>query len=184
MLNAALLLAASIVVGQAESAQATFLPKEVVASYQYLMGTWKTQGRIGEERSEGEVSFRWAPGRFSYVLTGFLSSSKPGEPDQQWTGLGGYDPVKKQTIEKIFWSDGSHYTLYFDTSTPVRNKGSITGELTGMEHGQEFQAKISVERKGPEEFVYGSQTADGRTFEVTFSKISGPKAAKAKPKQD
>ena len=184
MVSAAFLLVASMVVGQAEGAQATFLPKEVVASYQYVMGTWKIQANIGEERSEGEFSCRWAPGRFSYVLTGFLSSSTPGEADQQWTGLGGYDPVKKQTIEKIFWSDGSHYTLYFDTSTPVRNKGSITGEITAIEQGQEFQHKISVERKGPEAFIYRSQTADGGLFELTFSKISGPKAAKAKPKQD
>lgn len=184
MFSTAFLLAASMVVGQGETPPASPLPKDVMMSYQYLMGTWATKAKVGEESSEGTFTCRWEPGRHCYRLTATDSPSQPGKPVEHMSSIGGYDPVTKQTIEKAFWSDGSHYTLFYDTSNPVRQKGITTGELIGVEQGKEFKAKISVERRGPEEFVYRSQTVDGKPIEVVFRKIEGPKRAKAKPEQD
>jgi hypothetical protein len=184
MLSTAFLLAASMVVGQAEGPPVSPLPKEIMISYQYLMGTWATKAKVGEKSSEGTFICRWEPGRHCYRLTVSVLPSEPAEPVQHMSSIGGYDPVKKQTIEKAFWSDGSHYTLFYDNSNPVRQKGIITAELIGVEQGKEFKAKISVERRGPEEFIYRSQTVDGKPIEVLFRKIEGPKGPKAKPKQD
>ena len=184
MVSTAFLLVASMVVGQAETPPVSPLPKEVMMSYQYFMGTWATKAKVGEEGSEGTFTCRWEPGRHCYRYTGTDLSSEPTGRVEHVSAIAGYDPVTKQTIEKAFWSDGSHYTLYYDMSNPVRQKGITTGELIGVEQGKEFKTKISVERRGPDEFVYRSQTVDGKPIEVVFRKIEGPKGAKAKPKQD
>ena len=98
------------------------------------------------------------------------------------TGITGYDPVSKRFIENSFWSNGAHYTISWDwdASNPIRDRGIIEGELTGVENGKEIKTKTKVERKGREEFTYISETVDGEPIEIVFRRIEEPKRADAK----
>ncbi len=180
MLSTAFLLTASMVVSQAD--QSSPLPKNVAAWLQYEMGTWESKGKIGENSYAGKWSARWAPGKHCSMLTLSSVPNRPEESAVQMTGITGYDPVSKRFIENSFWSNGAHYTISWDwdASNPIRDRGIIEGELTGVENGKEIKTKATVERKGREEFTYISQTVDGEPIELVFRKIEEPKRAKAK----
>ena len=183
MSSTMLLLAASMVVGQAE--EASPLPEAVAMHLQYAVGTWETESDVEGETAKGTYVVRWAPGRHCVLIT---FSPAPGVPEDfpgQMSGILGYDSATKQAIEKNFWSNGSHYTLCYDLSKPIRAKGVVEGEVTGVEKdGTKFTQEVRVERKGRESFVYFSKTADGEPIEVVFRRVARRGRAKAKPKDD
>jgi hypothetical protein len=100
------------------------------------------------------------------------------------TGITGYDPVRKRFIEHSYWSNGAHYTITWDwdASNPIRDRGIIGGELTGVENGKEIKTKAKVERKGREEFTYVCETGDGEPIEIVFRRSDEPTGAKAERK--
>lgn len=181
MLTTAVLCVTSMMIGQAEAAQPSPLPEDVAACYQYAIGTWTVQAKVGDTTSEGEWSCRWAPGRHCYFITASGFADPPSQPPEQMASIGGYDPVKKQTIEKIFWANGSHYTICYNAGSPIKDQGIIDGEITGVEDGKEFKAKATVERKGPNEFTWTSANAAGVPVVCVFRKVHKPARPKAKP---
>jgi hypothetical protein len=182
MLNTALLLSVSMIVGQAESVSP--LPEDVAAYLQYVVGTWEVAGTAGETSVAGTYSVRWAPGKHCVLLRYTPAPDQPEEVAGQMSGVLGYDAASKRTIEKNFWTNGSHYTICYDVADPVAAKGVIKGELVGVEDGKEFKCDVEVERKGRREFVYKSQSSDGVPIEVIFQKVQRPKGKKSEPKEE
>ena len=161
----ALVMVSSMMAGQLSGD--TPLPADITAQIQYLMGEWEMKGTIGDVDTTGKWSCAWSPSKHSYII----ACSRTSEPVAHMDSLGGYDPFHKQMIEKIFWSDGSHYTITYDASTPIKDKGIVKGEITGIENGKEMKAPVTVERMSSKEFTFSSQTSDGKLIKVVFRKI-------------
>jgi hypothetical protein len=139
--------------------------------YEFQMGTWKVEGTVGEQPATARWSCRWAPGKHCYLVAGAANSLDEEGVVHRMAAIGGYDAAKKQTIEKIFWSNNRHYTIRYDVSNPIFDVGVFKGEIECVEDGNTFTSPVSVERKGPGLFVYKSETEDGDKIELTFQKM-------------
>ena len=82
---------------------------------------------VGDKTSAGTWSGRWAPGKFCELITLPLVPSNQ-EPSLQMIGITGYDRVNIRSIEKDFWSDGSHYPISWGASSPIHNKADFNGK--------------------------------------------------------
>jgi hypothetical protein len=182
MFSTAFLLAASMVVGQAEAASP--LPQDVAAHFQYLIGNWHVEGKVGDTIVQGTYSVRWAPGRHCLLVTWTPDQDQPKEGSAHMSGVIGYDWASNQTIENNFWSNGDHYTIRYDVSTPVRARGTINGELTCGSKEKQHQCQVKIERKGREEYTYVGEAPDGSAVEAVFRRAEFPGRRKPQPKQD
>ena len=62
MLSASILLAASMVVGQAEQVKVT-VPQEVLSFFSYFVGEWRMEGVVLEGAMSGVNTWKWAEGK-------------------------------------------------------------------------------------------------------------------------
>ena len=182
MLSTAFLLAASMVVGQAETASP--LPQDIAAHFQYLIGNWHVEGKVGDTVVQGTYSVRWAPGRHCVMVTWTPDPDQPEEATVHISGVIGYDWASKRTIEKTFASNGDHYTISYVVSTPVRARGTINGELTCGNKEKQHQCQVKIERKGREEYTYVGEAPDGSAVEAVFRRAEPPRRQKTQTKQD
>lgn len=169
MLTTSLLVAASLVMGQADDGSP--LPEEIAKMYECQMGTWKIEGSVGEDTATARWSCRWARGKHCYFITCSADSVDEEGVVHKMAAIGGYDSTKQQTIEKIFWSNDRHYTIRYDVSSPILEVGVYKGEIECVEKGKTYTAPVNVERKGPSVFVYRSETAEGDKIELVFRKV-------------
>lgn len=84
MLSTALLLAASIVVGQAEKEQ---IPKETIAELGRLVGTWKMVGEEGKDSYTAIYKNEWASGRLCFRCGAIGLVPGWGMESVSWRGM-------------------------------------------------------------------------------------------------
>jgi hypothetical protein len=141
----------------AEQDQKVRVPTEVLQGLDYFVGDWKAEARIGDEKSEGEYSFQWAPGRHCLTYHGTWSD-KQGK--SSCSSLMGWDISTKEIIDVNLDSLGANYTLRYK----VASSTSWTGEARGTdENGKAVKGTLSLEKKGSNAFVWKNvnRTADG-----------------------
>jgi hypothetical protein len=93
--------------------------------------------------------------------------------------VGGLDTEKNKFAEYVFESDGSHYVSHYEVSS-VEDVGIIHGQRTGIVKGKPFTGKITVDRKGPNHFVYTVTSNDGDDLTLDFRKQEKRSAKKKK----
>jgi hypothetical protein len=155
----------------APPAESIKLPKDVIRMYEYAVGTWQIEGRVGDVRLKGTWTCRWAPGKHFQLISASVKSEGAKKP-RKMSAVSGYDPVNKRTIEQIYWSDGSYYRISYDAANPIVDEGTIPGEVSGEEAGKAMKSELQVVRKGPREFLYLSKDAAGDEVEVVFRKVA------------
>jgi hypothetical protein len=156
MLSTAVLLTASMVVGQAEDIN---VPKKVLAEFDYLVGDWTYSGEDGDDAVKGTFSVKWAPGKHAILIE--MSWTDP-DHTAMGTGIDGWDVAKERITTLEFWSDGwSHYREYSIKSVGVWHSDVWNGVT---DEGKRITGRGIVERKGPNEFVWRSEktTLDGK----------------------
>ena len=107
MLSTAFLLAASMVVGQAEDDAAD----DVRAAMRYLAGTWAVEGNDNGNYFAATFTARWAPAKNCLTVT-FKSATENA------TGISGRDPSTNDLVE----------TLYLADDTRIENRYSHISE--------------------------------------------------------
>ena len=100
MLSTALLLAASMVVGQAEPK----MPEDVQAAMQYLVGEWTVEGNINGESFTLSMSYCWAPGKHCLILT--ATNDSENALRNSGTGIIGRDPSTNELVETTYLHSG------------------------------------------------------------------------------
>ena len=175
-----LVLSCRLSFGQQESS----LPEDVRKSMDYLVGFWRYEGTVGNVAVKGTMAVRWAPGGYCQIYN--ITSREGGK--RKGAGRGtvvcGYDPWKKQAIERGFASNGSYGTSRYDLTSPVMDKGVIEGERVNVVEGKELKGKIRVERMGRDEFTYSVKSADGQDAVLHFRKAEKPKGRKGKAQKE
>lgn len=87
MLSTSLLLAASMIVGQAE--ETSPLPEAIARMYEYQMGTWQISGRVGDQPAKGRWTCRWAQGKHCYLITASAGSLTEESVTVRMAAIGG-----------------------------------------------------------------------------------------------
>ena len=140
------------------------VPKEMLKELQYLVGTWKVEGIVGDEKVEGTWSVRWGPGKYCLMRQSSVSFG-----DETVTGIGiiGWDGATKTITEQVFSSKNDSALLRWK----VLPSGNWEGELSGFRDGKKVNSTLKFTKKGRGEIVYEEKTADGEGVEGILRKV-------------
>jgi hypothetical protein len=117
-------------------------PKEILKELGYLVGSWKTEGRTGDEKSTGTWSARWAQGK--HCLIEQSSYTQAGEDQPRISaGVIGWDPIKKRITHHNFWSNGECYSLRWAVKSPTEWEGELVGVEEGVPVHDDCSAPIA-----------------------------------------
>ena len=100
MFSTAFLLAASMVVGQAEPK----VPEDFQAAMQYLVGEWIVEGNINGEGFTLTMTYSWAPGKHCLILT--ATNDNENALRNSGTGIIGRDPSTNELVETAYLHSG------------------------------------------------------------------------------
>ena len=165
MLSTALLLAASIVVGQAEKEQ---IPKETIAELGRLVGTWKMVGEEGKDSYTAIYKNEWASGRFALQMRCDWSGT--------WVGNGigflAWDGVKKEFFGPEAYDDGTVCRLQYSIKSPGVWVGETQNSLAGK---GAYRANIRLEFTDADHYTWTAThaTLNGQAYpdmKLTFAR--------------
>jgi hypothetical protein len=159
------------------SQEASGIPDEIVKELDSLVGTWESEGKVGDKEQSGGFTCRWARtdeknkiclvGRFSY---------KTGDEVRSGTTLIGWNAAKKCIEDRGFDANGGNVVLYWKVKSPTQWQG----EVVMVEDGQEVKSKAVLIKKGPSEIVMESESETGEVARFVFRKAKRERKKEAK----
>ncbi len=143
MFSTTVLLAASMVVGQAEKPN---VPENIVASMAYYIGTWRGEWREDGKACSIQFTAKWVPGKHCTLLT---SRTKTPDGIVQETLLSGWDALAKEVVDYSYRSDGSHSMERWKIASPEVEEATSTGVSA---NGNPTKATYRIEKQGANKF--------------------------------
>jgi hypothetical protein len=153
------------------------IPDEIVKELDGLVGTWKTEGKIGDKEQTGEFTCRWERteekkkvclrGRFSY---------KTGNDTRSGVTLLGWNAAKNCIEDRGFDANGGNARLLWTVKSPTEWQG----EVVTVENGKEVKSKAVIIKKGSSEIVMESESETGEAARFVFRKVEEEPKKKAK----
>ena len=147
MLSALILLAASMVVGQAEQVKVA-VPQEVLSFFGNFVGEWRMEGVALEGTMSGVNTWKWAEGK--HCLT-YDTVWKEAGGTARALAICGWDSAKKQLVETEYWTGGGTNTLRYSKINDALWKGTMSGVEAD---GKELTGTIAYEIKSPTHLVF------------------------------
>jgi hypothetical protein len=174
MFSTAFLLAASMVVsGQATSPE---ISQQAKAELDFLVGTWTIEGRVGDQKFQGEQQVKWAPGKHCLIenWTGAL-----GEMKVHGTAVIGWEVDEGQIVDTGFIDTVGHRTIRWT----VANDKVWEGRMRGFLLGKKAETAVRLEKKSPRQFVVVFEAAgDMPENEYVFNKVVKPRSTERSKK--
>lgn len=166
MFSAALFLAASMAVGQAEKA---VVPDGAIEELGRLVGTWQMTGKEGNDTFTAEYNNAWAPGKFAVRLQLAWSGAWQG----RGIGFVAWDNVRQELFGPEAYDDGTVASLYYKIKSPGVWEGTIRNSLAGK---GEYKAEIRAEFKGADHYTWAARNAtlNGKPYpdmELKFNRV-------------
>jgi hypothetical protein len=173
---AALAISAAFPSQTALAQKAGGIPDEIVKELDSLVGTWESEGKVGDKEQTGGFTCRWARtdekkkicliGEFSY---------KTGEEVRSGVTLIGWNAAKKCIEDRGFDANGGNVTLYWK----VESSTQWQGEVVMVENGKEIKSEAVLIKKGPSEIVMESERETGEVARFVFRKAKRERKKKA-----
>ena len=159
-------LAALLVSGASQAGEDPGLPDAFRAGGDYLVGSWNGEGTANGQPATMRLSVRWARGN-QHQLYEWTTTS--GETRVFGNAIGGLDRTRNRWVEYFMESDGNHWTNWW-LDAPEGDVANTLyyGEQTLQRNGKEVKAKLTVERRGANEWSYTVEIVEG-TPEVLLS---------------
>ena len=161
-------LTASCIGTSAFAQKGTGIPGEIVQELNWIVGTWKAEGKVGDDTQTGEFACRWATtksklgvcliGRFSYTT---------GDETRSGVTLIGWNAAKKCIEDRGFSDTGGNGTLYWFIESDTKWRG----EIIRVVDGETIKAKADLIKKGDSEIVLESESEDGEVSRVVYKKV-------------
>ena len=153
------------------------IPDEIVKELDSLVGTWETEGKIGNKRQTGEFTLRWErtaekkkiclSGKFLFVVDG---------NESRGVTLIGWNAGKQCIEDRGFDANGGNDVLYWKVKSPTLWKG----ELVSVADGETVTAKADLIRKSDTEFVMEAEYDNGDISRSVMRKAERERKKKAK----
>jgi hypothetical protein len=178
-LSCTLVAAAVVVTGlhNVAAAQEVTIPDEIIKELDGLVGTWKSEGKLGGEEQTGGFTCRWgrSEDKKKVCLIGHFSYTT-GDEVRSGVTLIGWNAAKKCIEDRGFDVLGGNATLLWTVESPKLWRGDVTI----VENGETITAKADLVKKSPTEIVYEAEMDNGDTARVVFRKVKGARKKKAK----
>jgi hypothetical protein len=146
----------------------------------YVVGSWKVKGCLDGEAVMGSMQVRPSAGGMCLIFNWTLRA-KGAEPIRG-TAVGGLDPTSNEFVECCFESNGSHFINRYP-GDPIEDEGVGYGERIGTIKGKEYKGKITVDRKGRDQFTYTVVSEKGEDVSLTFTRAAVDGAKPKRKKQ-
>ena len=145
------------------------IPQEAVDEMAFRVGEWEFRPFIDgvELPDSGHEVTTWSPtGKYCIIMT--QTAVESGAP-RAGTGIAGWDPAKKQLVERWQSSDGMYLSFHY---TIDRRRNVSTGNFTcTYSDGKQVGGKCSIQKSGNDQWRWdASWVEDGK--ERTRSGIS------------
>ena len=177
LLIAMLAMSAACLPTTALAQKAVGIPGEIVKELDSLVGTWESEGKVGDKEQSGGFTCRWARtdekekiclvGRFSY---------KTGDEIRRGITLIGWNAAKECIEDRGFDANGGNVVLYWKVKSPTQWQG----EVVMVEDAKEVKSKAVLIKKGPSEIVMESDRETGEVARFVFRKAKREKKKEAK----
>jgi hypothetical protein len=151
------------------------IPDNIIKELDFFVGTWESEGKIGDVTETGRFTCRWARtddgkqccliGRFSY---------KRGDKTRSGVTLLGWNAAKKCIEDRGFDGNGGNGRLLWTVESPDTWKG----EMTFVEDGKEVTSSGVLIKKGPREIVMETTSETGEASRFVFRKVADAKKGK------
>ena len=161
MLSTAFLLAASMVVGQAEAAN---LPDEFVKQCNYYLGEWATEAEIEGKLYRGTWTVEWSPEKACLVT--HWSAETPTGPGKG-TRIQGWDAATKKVLVVDFGENGGSSIERYTILSDRIDEGTI---LRSKADGSTHNATARTDRMEQDHFTW-TVTEDGKSVVHKFRRI-------------
>jgi hypothetical protein len=140
----------------------------MIKELDWFVGTWKAEGKVGDEKQAGGITLRWAPtkdgkkvcliGRFSYTT---------GDETRSGTNIIGWNTAKKCIEDRGFNDLGGNGTLYWFRESEEH----LRREIVHVKDGEEVHAKADLIIRNDSELVIESVIDDGEVSRVEYTKV-------------
>ena len=145
----------------ASAADSSPIPHEALQEMEYRVGEWESKTLIDgvEQPGTGHEVTKWAPGgRYCVIVT--YNDVENGVA-RAATAIVGWDPDKKQLVERWHVSDGLFLSYRYQIDTVIHAwVGTVTYADT---KGKHFEGKSVVQKKNNDEWTWkGTWTEDGK----------------------
>jgi hypothetical protein len=169
---AAILLTASMVVGQTETETSNAVPQQVLNQFDSMVGDWIITGAAkGGGTVEATMEVKWAPGKHMLFWNCVWKSP---EIEALGSGIFGWEPLEKQVHMSEFWTAGGFHHRHFKVKS---DKLWVGEEFSGTSIDMKpVRQKISFDFIGPDKMVLKTwdYEVDGKKvdgeFEITFTR--------------
>jgi hypothetical protein len=169
-ISIALSVTTAILIGNVTIAQEeTGVPEEIVKELSYLVGSWKVEGKRGDDEFGGTATYKWAPNKEKHkycLVTNWLVGPDGNIPPG--ISIMGWNSANRCIVESGFDAQGNFY----ETHWVVKSRTQWKGEFSNVRDGEKVEGRGVVVKKGPTEFVYEAETTTGETGRTVFTKVT------------
>jgi hypothetical protein len=148
--------------------EAAGIPADIIKELDWLVGTWKAEGKVGDEMQTGGFTCRWAKteGKKKVTLIGRFSYTT-GDETRSGITLVGWNAAKRCIEDRGFDDLGGNAALCWTVESATLWRGNVTI----VQDGQTVTAKADLVKKGPSEFVYEAEMDNGDVARIVFRKV-------------
>lgn len=171
------IVAFAVLCGVVHAQEPAGIPDSIIKELDSLVGTWETEGKVGDKVQTGGFTCRWVRtedkkkvcliGHFSYTTEGAARSG---------VTLIGWNAAKKCIEDRGFDANGGNAVLCWTVKSPTEWQG----EVSMVVNGQEVKSKAVLIKKGTSEVVMESESEKGEASRWVFRKVADKPKRKAK----
>lgn len=137
-----------------DTAQASGLPEDYLRFMEKLIGEWTLELTVDGDSMAADCEFVWAPEGHCVEYHGVGATGTPS-----CSGLGGWDPAKRQAVFTEYWNGGRKNVLHYSAVSPNVLEGTMAGTTAD---GKATSGKIRAVFTGPNECVFtATQVVEG-----------------------
>ena len=161
-------LAATCFQKTAPAQEASGIPDEIVKELDGLVGTWKFEGKIGDEEQVAERTLRWErtadkkkiclSGRSVFVTNGV---------ERHGRSLIGWNSGKNCIEDRLYDANGGNDILYWTVKSPTQWRG----ETIGLAGGSVVTGKADLIKKSDSEYVFEAEYDNGVVIRSVLRKL-------------
>ena len=157
--------------------EAACIPEDIIKEIDTFVGTWKSEGKIGDEKQTGGFTCRWArtEDKKKVCLIGNFSY-KTGNEVRSGVTLIGWNAAKKCIEDRGFDALGGNSTLLWTVKSPTEWQG----QMIMVENGKEVRSETVLIKKGTSEVVMETESEEGEVARFVFRKVKTERKKKAK----
>lgn len=172
------LVAFTVLCGVVHAQEPSGIPENIIKELDSLVGTWETEGKVGDKVETGGFTCRWVrtDDKKKVCLIGHFSYTTE-DATRSGVTLIGWNATEKCIEDRGFAAFGGNARLLWTVKSPTEYQG----KFLMVENGKEVKSKGVLIKRGPSEIVMESESDTGEVARWVFRRVKEEGKKKPKP---